>query len=287
MAQAQHEVRVGIGRSTVAVRFSRVSAAVTFADRFADMLVESEPGLVIYATSFGGRAHFWSSPERAWSWDRDPRDELVVFFADNVMMHEYLTTSADVGFHAALAGYGSSVLAIVGQSGAGKTTTAIALARKGFALYSDERCILQDGAVVPFLRAMTIRQGGRSALLATATPRCSLIDEKLRELPASGDTSIRPESLFGPSATGPPKPLSVVFLLDGRGSTPDIQPCSVYAALPTVLRSMMSSATGIERPARALRHLRHVPFFRLRLGAPDATAAAIERSLRGIERSRG
>ncbi len=277
-ARAVHEVAIDVGRSTISVRFSRASAAAIFAERFGDMLAHCAPDVVIYAVALEGEAYFWLSPNRVRRWSEAPSDELLVFFADNVAMDEYLTTSKDVGIHAAVITKGSRLVALVGDSTAGKTTTALAAARIGFALYSDERCILQDGHVVPFLRAITVREGGRSALLSAAAPE-SALDASLRELSERGDNAIRPRSLLGDRAGGPPRPLSAVFILEGRSATPTVTACPLYAGLPALLRSLVSRDTGIERAARALMEFRGVPLYRLRLGTPHATACAIERVL--------
>lgn len=275
---APHEVVIAIGRSSIAVRFSRASAANAFAERFGDVLGGQAPDTIVFAVALQGEAFFWRSPDRVWRWSEDLSDELLVFFADNVAMYEYLTTSSDVGIHAAVITKGSRVVALVGDSTAGKTTTALAAARIGFAVYSDERCILQDGRVVPFLRAITVREGGRSALVSAAAS-ASALDAGLRELPERGDSSIRPRSILGERAGGPPRPLSAVFIIEGREATPTVNACPLYAGLPALLRSMVSRDTGIERAARALAEFRDVPLYRLRLGTPHATACAIERAL--------
>jgi hypothetical protein len=277
-ARARHEVAIAVGHSTIAVRFSHPSAAAAFAVRFGDMPGDGPPAAVAYAVAFPDEAYFWLSPDRARRWPHRINDHLLVFFTDILAMHEYLTTSADVGFHAAVIAKGSVVAALVGRSTAGKTTTAIAAARNGFALYSDERCILQEGLVVPFLRAITVREGARSALLGDAASGSS-IDTRLRKLPAQGEAAIRPRALLAERAGGPPRRLGAMFVIEGRAATPFIEPCSVYAVLPTLLESMASRDRGLDRAARLIGVLRDVPLYRLRLGTPDATAKSIERTL--------
>jgi hypothetical protein len=275
---ARHEVKIAVGRATVAVRFSRASAAAAFAERFADMLGDGEPFTVAYAVDLDDEALFWVSPERLFRWPRAISDHLLVFFSDILAMQEYLTTSSDVGFHSAVVASGPILVALVGRTTAGKTTTAIAAARSGFALYSDERCIIQDGRVVPFLRAITVREGGRAALLAdaaSATP----IDARLREMPERGETPIRPSALLGSSAGGPPCRLAGMFMIEARDATPSVERCSLYDVLPELLKSMASADTGLARAARIGAELRGLPLYRLRLGSPSATVSAIERTL--------
>lgn len=275
---ARHEVKIAVGRATVAVRFSRASAAAAFADRFADMLGDGEPFTVAYAVDLEDEAYLWVSPERVYRWPEPIGDHLLVFFSDILAMQEYLTTSSDMGFHSAVVASGPILAALVGRTTAGKTTTAIAAARSGFALYSDERCIIQDGHVVPFLRAITVREGGRAALLADAASPTP-VDARLRELPERGETPIRPSALLGGNAGGPPRRLGGVFMIEARDATPSVERCSLYDVLPELLRSMASADTGLARAARIGAELRRLPLYRLRLGTPSATAKAIERAL--------
>jgi hypothetical protein len=277
-SHARHEVVIAVGRSTVAVRFSRFSAAQAFAARFGDMLENRPPDAIIHAVALDNEAYFWLSPDRVSRWSGNLSDELLVFFADNVAMHEYLRTSRDLGIHAAAIARGPHVYALVGQSTAGKTTTAIAAVRNGFGLYSDERCIVQNGRVVPFLRAITVREGGRTALLEENVPDCA-VNTRLKELPSHGDSTIRPRRLVGERAGGPPLPLRGIFIIEGRDATPAVEVCPIYSALPVLLRSVISRDRGMERVVRLLAEVREVPIHLLRLGRPGATAALIERTL--------
>ena len=280
-ARARHEVAIAIGRSTVAVRFSRHSAAAAFAERFGDMQGTAMPSSIVYAVDLNDEAFFWLSPDRARRWPLAINDELLAFFADNLVMHEYLTTSNDIGLHAAVVASGPVVAALVGSSTAGKTTTAIAAARIGLCVYSDERCILQDGLVVPFLRAITVRDGGRSLLLRDAEPG-SPIDARLRALPANRENAIRPKELLGDGAGGPPTKLSGVFAIVDRAATPSVERCSLYDVLPTLLQSMASRDTGLGRAVRLADELRDTQMYRLQLGGPASTATLIERTLREV-----
>jgi hypothetical protein len=278
---AEHEVTIAVGSSTIAVRFSRSTAAAAFAERFGDMLGYGTPSCVAYAVSFQDEAFFWGCPDRVRRWPRAISDELAVFFADSLAMHEYFSRSPDVSLHAAVIAGDRAVAALVGHSTAGKTTTAIAAVRHGFTLYSDERCIVQDGLVVPFLRAVTVREGGRLALLDHSAPDSS-IDERLRVLPSRSETAIRPSALFGTRTGGPPRPLVAVFIIAGRDDVAAVTPCSFYEALPTLLQSMASNDTGLGRVTRLAAELRNLPIFRFRLGTPNESARLIERTLNEI-----
>lgn len=277
-ATAIYKVTLAVGLTTIAVCFSRLSAAADFAERFGDMLATREADLVVYAVDRRGEAYFWRSTDRARRWCGPISNELLVFFADNVALHEHFATCGDIGIHAAVIARASHCVAIVGPSTAGKTTTALAAARDGFALYSDERCIVANRRVVPFLRAITVRAGARCALLADDAPD-GPVDAMLHALPAHGESSVRPRLLVGESCGGPPRPLDALFVIEGRDATPSVEPCSVYAMLPALLRSMVSRESGVERAVRLLAELRAVALFRLRLGTPAATVREIERTL--------
>jgi hypothetical protein len=73
-----------------------------------------------------------------------------------------------------------------------------------------------------------------------------------------------------------------VFVIEGRDATPTVAPCSLYAVLPALLKSMASSDTGLARPARLADELRGLPVYQLRLGVPGATVGLIKRTLHEI-----
>jgi len=278
---AEHEVVIAVGCATIAVRFSRPSAARAFAERFGDTLGEAAPDRVIYAVEVGGQAFFWRVADQTRRWPEVPTDELFVFFADNFALHDYLSTSDDLGLHAAVIASDACVVALVGRSTAGKTTTALAAVRNGWTFYSDDRCILQAGRVVPFLRAITLRDGGRRALLAD--PVAGRLTEALGALSPGQEHALRPRRLFGKLAGGPPRPLDALFLIDGRADEAAVRADpSLFASLTDVLVSMVSRECGIDRAARLLAELRAVRIFRLLLGTPHATATLIERTIDGI-----
>jgi len=276
-ALARHEVLIAVGSATIAVRFSRKSVARVFAERFGDTPGCGKPERVVYAVVADGQAFFWRVADRARRWPEEPNDERCVFFADNFALHDYLSTSDDLGLHAAVVASDNGVAALLGRSTAGKTTTALAMVRNGLCFYSDDRCIIQAGRVVPFLRAITLRDGGRMALLAHTAP--STLYDTLHALPAGQDNPIRPRALFGERAGGPPRPLDALFLIEGRAADAAISDCSFYGAVPAVLGSMVSRDRGIDRAARLLSEMRNIPIYRLQLGTPHATAVLVERTL--------
>jgi hypothetical protein len=273
-AGAAHEVVFGIGARRIAVRFSRASAAARFAERFGDLLAAGPAETIVHAVEEDGSAYFWLTPDRARQWTGPLDDDLFAFFADNLALYEFFATTGAAGIHAAVIASRSHLIALAGVSTAGKTTTAIAALRYGFTLYSDERCIIDEGVVVPFLRAMTLRPGGRSALTSGGAT-AGAVDRALRALPAERESELRPRALAGERAGGPARPLDALFVIDGRASEPEITACSRFAVVSDLARSLSCREAGLDRMARLLREMKGVATFRLRLGTPDRTVEEI------------
>ncbi len=285
-ARAEHALSFAIGEQAVCVRFSQASSARDFRRRYADMLVAggSTP-YVAYAVESADETHFWMERDAVWCHTGSrPDDAYVGFCVDVVACNEYLRRSHDAGFHAAVVASQRAAAAILGASTAGKSTTAIACVGAGLRLYSDERCIVQAGRVVPFLRQITLRRGGR-ALLADDPCAC---DRRMRSLLASW--TAHEEVVFAPSEFAPgqvggaPLPLACAFVLDGIGDAPRLEPAGAGDVAPAMLASMMSQESGLDRLARLLGILRGVTLYRLQLGAPGDTARVISETLLRDER---
>ena len=91
------------------------------------------------------------------------------FLADAFALTEFLRERDDgiVSLHAATVGLPGGVAAIIGDSNVGKTTTAVACARAGMDLYSDERCLIdQRSMIYSFPRAINVRATGLQLLVA-------------------------------------------------------------------------------------------------------------------------
>lgn len=143
-------------------------------------------------------------------------------------------------------------------------------------LYSDERCIFQEGRVVPFLRRLTLRAGGRAALLEDE-PANSAFTDLLRSWATYDEVAVRASRLFeGASQGGAPLPLRWLFLIDGYGDVPALTPTTALAAAPALLRSLSRGDSTLDRMAGLLRELQGVGVYRLRLGRPAASAHVIK-----------
>ncbi len=281
---AIHPVAFRIGSTPCAVRFSEARSAADFLERYGDLPASTAPALAPAVTLFvvrdGSKTYFWAEPSSVWCWPDGPIEpDLVGFFADAVLHHEFMRAAPAVAFHAAVLALDGSCAAVSGTTTAGKTTTAVACARQGLRFYSDERCIIEDRRVVPFLRRLTLRAGGRTALLADE-PQHNPFTAQLTAWEGRGEVAVRPSHLFGSDAIGgPPVRLRCMFVIDGYAESPAVTPTTAVAAAPALVLSLSSGAPALDRFASLLAALRGVDVYRLTLGRPAATALAIREVL--------
>jgi hypothetical protein len=213
---------------------------------------------------------FWtpSSGGRQWTSGALPPDALA-FLTDAALLSAVVRSHESLrSLHAAAICVNGNGAAIVGDSTAGKTTTLLACARAGAQVFSDERALLRDGVLQPFLRRCSVREGGRAMLLA----ECE--DDALGyALRAHRTICLR--ECFGATALAQPAPLNAVIVLEGRAHEPDIREASALAALPAVTRWFDMRGGVMERASSALRLLRGVRCYTMRLGTPAQSARAI------------
>jgi hypothetical protein len=260
-AETGRALTVAAGDRAITIRFEDERWAASFTERYADMLVPDVAELVHDVVRTEDGYLFWSPGGRAWAWEHGPlRDSVVAFFAECTALATLIRSSPLVSFHAAALRCDRVAVAIAGDSGAGKTTTALACVRRGMRLYSDERALVSNGLVVPFPRAVHIRAEGARLL---AIPY------------ATEGRRLRISALLGPSAIPAPAPLAAVFLLSGCEERPRLERAEWFELAPALLRWMDSRDAGLARVARLRETLREARCFRLFLGAPDATASLI------------
>lgn len=166
--------------------------------------------------------------------------------------------------HGAVLHRDGRAIVVSGLSGAGKTTTALALADAGWALGGDEVFGFDPDAVTadPVPRAVLARTGGH--------------------LPFSADARSSPRRLVVlPSALVAPLPLTHVLLLRSFGAEPAVRVVEPVAD-PALLDSVPVAASwGTDkvrqafRVARLLAGLRKLVVADVQLGTPQATARAI------------
>ena len=277
-ARTPHAVTIAVADSEITVRFDDARCAALFSERYADQQVGGPAPLVHYVVHTTTGYLFWSPGGVAWTWARGRLGAgAVAFLADATAITALINSSPHLlTFHAAAVAIQGVAAAIAGDSGAGKTTSAIACARRGMGLYSDELCVLRGGKVMPFARTLHIRTGGLQLLALDA------IDGEL--MPVRDGVNVRISTLFGWRAIPPPAPLRAVFLLSGREEHPELRRVAWFDVAPALIRSMESNdATPLQRIARVLAVLREVECFRLVLGPPDETALLVRRTLCALE----
>jgi hypothetical protein len=287
-ASAVHAVTIAIGAEQLRVFFAQRSWADAFAERYADQKGSAAGAATShYVARVGHEYVFWSPEADARIWDRgDLPDSAIVFLTDATAVSSFFDSSPTlISFHAAAVGFAGVAAAITGDSNSGKTTTALACARAGLTLYSDERCVLRERTVVPFARTLSVRsdgwmrlQSGRRNAFTDAPPVARATPEGF---------SVRISDLFGDLDTNAEPELCAVFVLAGHEDVVRLEPVTSYAVAPALAKWMNSSDRGLQRGARLIETLRGVACFRLFLGAPDESARLIRTTLAEIADRRG
>jgi len=289
--RARHPVTISWFGTTVAMWFEDPTAAELVRSRYASFQSFGPPALAhVAAHDANGDYVFWMSSGRSHRWTRCPLDSgAAAFLADVVVRRAYFSEHAPfASFHAAAIRSGDRAAAIVGLSEHGKTTTAVACARRGMPIYSDERCIVIDGTVRPFPRALNLRRPSLRMLAAERVPDDAGIGARLRErLPGDWPCAAF-DDLFGADQLASPAPLAAIFFIDAIGSFAEVRPMQQAESLTKLLAApLRSAARGLDRVAQALSLMRGVQSYALTLGSPDQTACLIQtvlaRATRGFK----
>jgi len=279
-----YELTVRIAGIAMQMRFDDAAVRDKFAYRYRHHLCDEAAAIAYACAVYQGSHYFWSD-RAAWCWPNETLPlEAIVLFADATAMSTLVRSDPGlISFHAAAVGYGGAVAALIGDSTAGKTTTAVACARRGMQIYSDERLLMRHGTLVlPFLRAFNIRQHG--AMLLGADGIADALGERLAAPAVHGDWADLSPFEYLPHLRVPkPRPLRAIFLLDGKAEQIKIAELDSLRASPRLLASIDCMAHArIDRAARVIALLRRLRVFSLTLGRPDATAAAIKSILQEL-----
>jgi len=248
-----------------------------FGLRYGDHAPTHEPDFRYYVATVRGGYAFWCSHAPSWRWSQGPLPpDAIVFLLDTVAIAALLRYDERLAaMQAAAIEYSGVAAAIAGNSAAGKTATLLACARRGMRVYSDERTLICENVVHPFLRRSSVRAGGARLLISDNERDRS--PESSRVIP-----QLSLKTCFGEKAIATPRALRALFVLTGTGHCAALEAIDTAAALPAVSRWFDTRGDMVDRVARAIVTLRHVKCYRLTLGTPDESAAAIAYALTRI-----
>jgi len=270
---AAHRATIGVGRASIEVAFSDRRVFDCFAFKFGDLIVTRTPDYSFYVVDTGERTCFWSRSDDVRVWPHPAlTPQVMSFLADNAVMNDFFVHGGYSGLHAAVVRGRRGIAAILGSTTAGKTTTSIACVRRGMTFYSDERCVMLDGLVFPFPRALTMRAGGRRLLLDDPSDGEPILADVLQRAQNYDDVVIRPSTLFRNGIGRTPEPLSALFVIDGIDERPSVRRVDSYELIPRIAENMWTASVGLERVSAIMSEFAKPLCYRLTLGRPDDTA---------------
>ena len=252
--------------------------------RYRDFLTAGAPDLwTCAARGDCGGPIFFAEPGGAFRYPEALRKPgHVAFVADTVTQRAFFNVNPLViSFHAAAVEVGDAAAAISAMSTGGKTTTAIACARRGMGLYTDERCVIIDGEVYPFPRAINVRWDAIALLTAQAVPGDGDIGLRLRAHAGAEWKMVTFAELLGNRPPPRPRRLEAIFFIEGRGEVPIVAPLPLDAAVARLVSAAFwGPAVGLDRVAGANAIFKHTRAYSLKLGLPDDTAQLLATTTR-------
>lgn len=280
LARAAASVRLEIAGVGLEVWSSEPGLCDALAERFRDHLSRTRSPDLRYFVLREEDGYLFCSPgmTTGWRWRKGPLSvDALAFLADAAAISALVRSDRNlVSYHAAAVEHRGRAAAIVGSSEAGKTTTLLACARLGMRVYSDERLILRDDAVQPFLRTCGVREGGAQLLLADDSH--DALAAKLK----SGDCErLSIVETFGPGAVAKSASLGFVFVLAGSSSQAKVEPIASHDAVSAFTQWADASAGYLELVARTVAMLAKVRSYRLVLGRPSESAHCLRDVLDG------
>lgn len=178
-------------------------------------------------------------------------------------------------FHAASVAIAGRGALLLGPKGAGKSTTALALAARGHQFLGDETaCYLPaSGELVPFRRPVGIKPGPQSSAVAAALARLlpPADEEGLRRVPIEALMPVLPAS---------PARLFAVVFLSGFGLRPELSSIRAGREELSAMQPIATAAgSATRRVFEMVRLIGSLQCYRLVAGDPDETARLLEREL--------
>lgn len=269
-----HTARCEIAGITMELCTDMPEVARLFALRYGDHPATSEPHFRYFVATVRGGYAFWCAHAATWRWTQGslPAD-AIAFLADSVAIAALLRFDGSLAsMHAAAVELDGVAAAIAGNSSTGRATTLLACARRGMRIYSDERAVLRKNAVYPFLRRCSVRAAGARLLLTDHEG-----DRLSDSLRISPELSLK--TCFGKAAIAEPRQLRALFVIDGSSHCAALELIDTATALPAITRWFDARGDMVDRVSHAISILRDVRCYRLTLGSPDESAAAIAYAL--------
>lgn len=285
-ARAQEVVTLDWFGKRVAVYFEEAVEADSFRRRYAHFVTQGAPDVRVYALRAAdddGHPVFWIESGPAFRYPAKlGKHGIIAFLADAITHQAFFSENPSLqSFHAAAVQVGDAAAAISAISTGGKSTTALACARRGMPLYTDERCVLRGGRVQAFPRAINVRAGGLELLASEEVPGDGGLGKRLRARVGGDWESVAFRELFGHSALPPPRNLEAIFFIQGRAEIARAVPLELGDALLRLLRSAFCGpAPGLDRVAAATKLFQTTRAYGLTLGTPDDSALLIAATTR-------
>lgn len=276
--RAAHAVHIGVLGCGISAYFENDGSAAQLRARYRCLSCDGGTLEAHIACDDRGITHFLRDGE-AYVWPYGRLSEKgTAFLADAVITDALLRAiPASVTLHAAALRYGDAAFAVTGISTAGKTTTAIACAAAGCAIYSDERCIITPAGVVAYPRTLNIRPGALELLRANLPP--GDVGDRIRGYRGIQWRDASFEELSGTREHPAPARLRALFSICGYGAAPQTRRVTPIEMLNAAQIGAKSRARGMERVGALIQILSETACFELVLGTPYATALHIQRLL--------
>lgn len=242
-----------------------------FALRYADHPAERKPDFQYFVATVRGGYSFWCAHAATWRWTQGalPAD-AVAFLADSVALNAIVRFDpALVSMQAASLEHNGIAAALAGHSAAAKASTLLACARRGMRIYSDERTVLRNNTAYPYLRRNSVRAAGARLLLADRGSET----KHHNDIHAEPQLSLK--TCFGADAIAEPQALRALFVIAGTGYCAALEAIDTATAMPSIMRWFDAHGDMVDRATRAISILSGVQCYKLTLGSPDETAAAM------------
>ncbi|RMF10745.1 MAG: hypothetical protein D6773_00635 [Alphaproteobacteria bacterium] len=244
---------------------------------------------------FGDGATFFVAPDGAWveaRWHAPSNLEDAATYLLGVVLGLVLRLRGVITLHASAVVIEGQAVALAGDQGAGKSTTAAAFAQRGFSVLSDDMTVLRESPrgflVEPDFAILKLWPNASELLLGDA--------DLLPNLSATWDKRYLKLRTFGLPAAERSQPLRAVYLLDPQPDSIDRIEIEDLRRLDALI-ALLANTYGLvnfDRQMQALeldvlaRLVPAVPIRRLRRPAqgfgPERVVEAILTNLTGLDR---